>query len=848
MNGEYDAIIISHSQLEKIPVPPEIERNVIQRQIEELQESINYAEKNDENIRPTTIKQMQKRLNSLEENLNDKLEREKKTKALNFSDLGVDYLVVDESHMYKNLPFSTHLKVKGLGNQAGSKKALSMFCFTQYMNENDKKILFLTGTPISNSLTELYNINKFLMPDDLERKGIGSFDAWASNFAKIENVPELNATAQNFKIVNRFTALNNLPEVCGAYGKVADIVTNTDIKKHYTHYVPEVDVIKSISPISEEQRFYIGVQDSDGNYNEGSIIARMEKLGAGSFDPKADNHLKCTSDAKKAGIDFRLIDPNAPDFEKSKMNNCVKNIVAEYNNWSEEKGTQLVFLDIGTPHGTSQLSTNLKIDDEVKEKKSDEFININEVIDDDMDFDQEEDRDSEENSFFLYGDLYKKLVKAGIPREEIAFIHDTQGSNAKKQELFEKVNSGKVRVLIGSTAKMGAGTNVQERVTAIHHFDVPWRPSDFVQRNGRVIRQGNLLYSKDPENFKIKEFRYVTENTYDAVSWQIIETKSNSLVNFRKGLVDGRTLSGFEEEASAAEMKAAATGNPLIIEQVKLKNALDKEEILYKNYQNDIINAQDTIEANKKKNEYIKKEISHLQLAQNTLKNNQNENFKCVMFSPYGSSYSSNFEREFNIPKETNNDYTKTEQELMNKMFLENFKNIAIYERVTMDIMEYKGFTICGGWSENPKEISFTIQDRTTGKIVNFYPENLHYGVDESNLFTQISFNGFIRRLNNFLNEENLIKEENKNTERIKSLEKNTQDLKLFLEENKTYKNQKRLDLLRAENKTIMSELTKSSKNPEYKSSFKSKFLEQQKFDNRAIKKESNKDNGKEIL
>ena len=390
MNGEYDAIIISHSQLEKIPVPPEVEQNVVRRQIEELQESIDFAEKNDENIRPASIKQMQKRLNSLEERLKDKLDKDNKSKALNFSDLGIDYLVVDESHMYKNLPFSTHLKVKGLGNQAGSKKALSMYCFTEYLNNNDKKILFLTGTPISNSLTELYNINKYLMPSDLEKKGIGSFDAWASNFAKIENVPELNATAQNFKIVSRFTALNNLPEVCGAYGEIADIVTNSDIKKHYTHYVPEVNIIKSVSPISKEQRFYIGVQDKDGNYNEGSIIARMEKLGSGSFDPKIDNHLKCTSDAKKAGIDFRLIDPNAPDFEKSKMNNCVKNIVEEYHNWDKEKGTQLVFLDIGTPRQTNQLSANLNIDTENNKQEKD-FININEIIEDDVDFDQEED-------------------------------------------------------------------------------------------------------------------------------------------------------------------------------------------------------------------------------------------------------------------------------------------------------------------------------------------------------------------------------------------------------------------------------------------------------------------------
>lgn len=633
-----------------------------------------------------------------------------------------------------------------------------------------------------------------------------------------------------------------MPEVCGAYGEIADIVTNSDIKKHYTHYVPEVNIIKSVSPISKEQRFYIGVQDKDGNYNEGSIIARMEKLGSGSFDPKIDNHLKCTSDAKKAGIDFRLIDPNAPDFEKSKMNNCVKNIVEEYHNWDKEKGTQLVFLDIGTPRQTNQLSTNLNIDTENNKQEKD-FININEIIEDDVDFDQEEeDRDSDENSFFLYGDLYKKLVKAGISREEIAFIHDTGGSNAKKQELFQKVNSGEIRVLIGSTAKMGAGTNVQERVTAIHHFDVPWRPSDFIQRNGRVIRQGNVLFEKDPENFRIKEFHYITENTYDAVSWQIIETKAKSLVNFRKGLVDSRTLSGFEEEAaSAAEMKAAATGNPLILDQVKLKSALDREELSFKGYQNDINNAEDTIITNKNKVEYQQKTILNFEKAKEILKENISDHFRCTMISDYD-------ERKFDIPKEKENDFIKAEQEAMNKIFLQNFRDIASYELKSKDIMKYKGFVISGEYDKFLKIINFNISDKSENFI--FSPDNLRYNLKDNNIFTQVSFAGFVKRLNNFLNDENFDKNIQKSKDKITILNQNSIDLKLFLEENKTYKNQEELELLRKENKIIMSELEKSSKNPAYKSLFKSKFLESQnlKNNNRILSNENSKEKNKEIL
>lgn len=828
MNGEYDAIIISHSQLEKIPVPPKITEQNLQREIDELTESLSIAEKN-ENIKPVSVKQMQKRLESLENRFKEEIKKLNTSKALDFSDLGIDCLVVDESHMYKNLPFSSCLKVKGLGNQRGSIKSRSMYGFTTYMNENDKKIVFLTGTPISNSLTELYNINKYLMPKELDEKGIGSFDAWAGNFAKIENVPELNATAQNFKMVSRFTALNNLPEVCGAYNEVADIVTNADIKKFYTHYVPEVDIIKSASPISENQKFYIGVRDENGLYNKGSIIYRMEQLTQ-SHDPKIDNHLKCTSDAKKAGIDFRLIDPNAEDFENSKMNKCVKNVVNEYHNWENQKGTQLIFLDWGTPKSRDQLSQNIKIDNTEIKQEPKAFENINDTIsnDDDIDTDQSDDLDSDNKTYFLYGDLLQKLVKAGIPQNEIAFIHDTDGSNAKKQELFAKVNSGEIRVLIGSTAKMGAGTNVQERVTAIHHLDVPWRPSDFVQRNGRVIRQGNILFQNDPQNFKVKEFRYITEKTYDAVSWQIIETKSKSLVNFRKGLVDSRTLSGFEEEAaSAAEMKAAATGNPLILDQVKLKSALDKEELSFKAYQNDINNAEDTMHSNSSKIEYFEKNISKFQSIKEILKENEISNFKCSMFV---GDFNQN-EIKFDIPKDRNDEIVKAEQEKMNEIFTQNFRDLVKYELNSQDFMEYRGFIISGGYDKASKTIDFEIKDKNGNFSI--FPENLHYNLKENNIFTSnASFTGFIKRLNNFLNEENLDKSIKKAKNNITTLNQSNVDLKRYLDENQNYKHKEILELLKSENKTIMSELDKMSKNPAYKSEFKSKFLQMQSGEN----------------
>ena len=833
MNGNYDAIIITHSQLDKIPVPLEVSSKVLERELAELQESIRLKEE-DENATRTSLKQMQTRLQNLENKLNTLRDEKSKSKMLDFSDLGIDCLVVDESHMFKNLSFTTALDVKGLGNQAGSKKALSLYEKTTFLNDNDKKVIFLTGTPISNSLSELYTISKYLMPRELEQKGIDAFDAWASTFAGIENVPELDATAQKYKIVSRFVSLNNLPELCGMYSNTADIVTNTDIKKYYKNYVPGIEIKKEVSPASKAIQEYIGVQDPlTGRFNEGSIIDRMENMPE---DKSIDNHLKCTSDAKKAGIDFRLIDKNAPDYENSKINKCVKNIIDEYHAWGKDKGTQLVFLDIGTPKGANQLSTNIKIDDEsvaIKQPSMDEFRNINDIIDseEDIDTEQEADKFSDEETFFLYGDLYKKLVKAGIPRNEIAFIHDTNGSNAKKLELFQKVNSGDVRILIGSTAKMGAGTNVQERVTAIHHLDVPWRPSDFVQRNGRVIRQGNQLFARDPENFKIKEFRYLTEKTYDAVSWQIIETKTSSLINFRKGLVDGRTLSGFEEEAaSAAEMKAAATGNPLLITQVKLKSELDKEEMLFKNFKKEYQQCEENIIANTKLIEHYQKDITKLQNTLLAVQNNQNENFDCDIILNNFSSVS--MKEHFNIPKSKEygdpleNEKIKSDQESMARMFKENI-NLIFSGSSSYDVLEYKGFVVSGYYDDTMRSVVFELTNKDTGEVS--YPANLTYtNSDKNSLFKdQIKPTGFFTRLNNYLKEENIQKLIEQRKTDIQGLHKTNDSLEEYLQSNQQYPKMMQLELLRSDNKILMEELEKMSKDPGYKSMFNPQSLAQ---------------------
>lgn len=815
-NGEYDAIIITHSQLEKLPVPYEITQKVIGEQIAELEESVQLKNKEKETTSKTSLKRLEARITGLKEKLKNITDITEKTKLLDFSDLGIDCLVVDESHMYKNLPFSTSLdKIKGLGNPAGSAKAINLLEKTTYLNDNGKKIIFLTGTPVSNSLTELYAVQRFLAPDELKEAGIYSFDSWAATFAKIESTFELDASAQKYQAVSRFSQFNNLPEISNAYLNFSDIVTNDDIKKYYDNYVPEVEIVKSLSPRSQNVSNYIGVQDENGAFNKGSIIYRMENMPS---DPRIDNYLKCTSDAKKAGLDFRLIDPNAEDDPKSKINNCVQNIYDEYLNWQVDKGTQLVFLDIGTPKaGQSSAS----IDIEQNKQTQSDFSNINEVLEideDDIDVEAENDRD-DGDTFFLYGDLYKKLVEKGIPREQIAFIHDTGGSNSKKQELFAKVNSGEVRVLIGSTAKMGAGTNVQERVTAIHHIDVPWKPSDFVQRNGRVIRQGNKLFARDPKNFKIKEFRYVTEQTYDAVSWQIIENKTKSIVNFRKGVIGSeRTLSGFDEDvASVAEMKAIATGNPLMLTHIQIKTALDKEEITFKEFQKEKHRAEDTITNNEAKIKYLQEQIQTMQDVAKVSSEHTSENFQCGVYDVSLGKLIA-----FDIAKD-DSEATKIAQEKLSEAFKQNVKLLFEKPNEEVDFIKFKGLKVSGYYEESLKQVVFEINGKEGSTLV---PPNLTYKQQDRTMLIKddIKLGGFFKRLNNYLGslEESISKAQNQITDKQNEISA----MKQFLKENESYPRLELLHALRSDENAINRELNISASNKEYKSKFVARSLQ----------------------
>ena len=839
-NGNYDAIIMKYTQLERIPVPVEIEERIIEEQKEELEEAIRIREENGGS--KLSVKRLEAALEKLEAKLTELYDNRQKTKMIDFSELGVDCMVVDESHSFKNLQFSTALdNVKGLGNPTGSKRAMDLFMKTTYLHDQPNgKVMFLTGTPVSNSLSELYLLQKYLAPNELKEQGLFSFDSWVKTYGQLEKVFETGAVPNDYKVVNRFTSFNNLQSLGGSYLDFADIVTNAEIKKFSGAFVPEAEIITSKSKKSDEVARYIGVEiDKMGNYNEGSIVWRMERMK--DADPRQDNILKCTNDAKKACLDFRLINPAAEDDPNSKINKCVENILSEYEAYSEYKGTQLVFLDIGTPKSISQLSKNINLDDDFSKEiepaivPSDEFVNINESLskqEEPQDFSDDEiigDRDANEKTFFLYGDIYKKLVQKGIPREEIAFIHDAK-TNKEKQELFDKVNSGEIRVLIGSTAKMGAGTNVQERVTAIHHLDVPWKPSDLTQRNGRVIRQGNKIFENDPQNFKIKDFRYVTTETYDETSWQIVTSKAKAILNFRTGVLDGNSLDGFEDEAISCEvLKAISSGNPLILTNVKISTELEKLEREKKSYeQNQQLN-EDNLARSEAKCKFLTNEISTLLSTKEYVANFENKDgLACSMFQ------NNVFDKtktpvSFFIPKDDSSREVKIEQENMRKIFSNNVNLMFDAKNTSIDFCEYKGFVVSGYYDPGKREVAFELTNKQTKEV--FSPSNLvflsglnkEHSLFEKNLKDQINMVGFFSRLNNYINkiDENI--ERNRAT--LANETKKLGVLKDLVSNQCKFPNTALLRLLREEQRICFEEIEKKKGNKEYVSQFTSKAL-----------------------
>ena len=530
--GEYDAVVIGHTQFEKIPMSKEYQEKHIQDQIDEI---INYVEeyKHDRN-QNFTVKQLEKTKKKLEtrlEKLNDDF---KKDDVITFEELGVDKLFIDEAHNYKNLYLYTKMRnVAGIG-QSEAFKSSDMFMKCRYMDEmtNGKGIVFATGTPVSNSMTELYTMQRYLQYESLKKNNLEHFDAWASTFGETQSAFELSPEGTGYRVKTRFSKFYNLPELMSMFKEVADIQTADmlNLPTPEAHY----EVIKTLP--SEEQKEILK-----------SLSERADDVRNRVVEPDEDNMLKITNDGKKLALDQHLINPLLPDNPDSKVNVCVKNVFAIWDKTKENKSTQLLFSDMSTPKGDGE--------------------------------------------FNIYDDIREKLVAMGIPKEEIAFIHEAN-SDKQKDELFAKVRKGEIRILMGSTQKMGAGTNVQNKLIALHDLDVPWRPADLEQRAGRIVRQGN-------ENKEVNIYRYVTENTFDAYLWQTIENKQKFISQIMTSKTPVRVAEDVDESSlNYAEIKALATGDPKIKEKMDLDNEVTKLKMLEANYKSNRYRLEDKVAKN----------------------------------------------------------------------------------------------------------------------------------------------------------------------------------------------------------------------------------------------------------
>ena len=518
--GDYDAVIIGHSQFEKIPLSAERQARIIEDQIEEIENAI--AEAKEQSGEHFTVKQMEKTRKTLEVKLKKLQSTDRKDDVVTFEQLGVDRLFVDESQNYKNLYLYTKMRnVAGLSTSEAQKSS-DMFGKCRYLDEvtGGRGVIFATGTPISNSMTEMYTLMRYLQYSTLQQKQLTHFDAWASTFGETTTAIELAPEGTGYRARTRFAKFFNLPELMNMFKEAADIKTSDQL--HLP--VPEAKFETVVVKPSEIQQDMVK-----------SLSERAAEVHSGAVDPSVDNMLKITSDGRKIGLDQRLMNPLTPDDPDSKLNACVDNVLRIWNETKEDNLTQLIFCDMSTPKG--------------------------------------------DGSFNVYDDIRTKLLAAGVPESEVEFIHnaDTEG---KKADLFSKVRSGKVRVLLGSTAKMGAGTNVQTLLVAVHHLDVGWRPSDMTQRNGRIIRQGN-------KNKQVYVHNYVTEGTFDAYLWQTLENKQKFISQIMTSKSPMRSCDDVDEQAlSYAEVKALCAGDPRIREKMDLDVQVAKLKVLRSDYQN----------------------------------------------------------------------------------------------------------------------------------------------------------------------------------------------------------------------------------------------------------------------
>lgn len=534
--NDWDCVIMSHSSFEKLPMSNEYMLNNLNQEIIHINEMLDFYES--QNNRSFGVKQLKKTKDSYLSKIASITEGKSKDSIMNFDSIGFDALYVDEAHEFKNLQFYTkQSSIAGI-NPNGSNKAYDLYMKCKYINskkemetnKKDKGVFFATGTPLSNSLAELYTMTRYLDSSMLQKMGVSHFDAWSSVFTEVETKWQVNSTGKGFESKTMFSKFLNIPELSKMYLQTADVIINDDIKDYVK--LPQIETgkpINTVVPITEAQQEYM---------NE--IVERVNKIKSGAVDPTKDNMLKITTEAKKLSIDITLLDKK--EEHSNKIMVLTENVAQQYHKWTEDKGTQLIFCDMSTPSS--------------KKDKNDTCI---------------------------YDDITNMLIEKGVSPKEIAYIHDYK-SDDDKVKLFEQVNNGSIRILIGSSQKMGAGMNVQKRLVALHHMDAPWRPTDLQQREGRIIRQGNILNDKY-KNFAVNIQRYATENSYDSRLWQILQNKADFITQFKNGSLktrSGEDIGGDEEVKSAEEMKAIASGNPYAMLYLKLEDACKKADIVYR--------------------------------------------------------------------------------------------------------------------------------------------------------------------------------------------------------------------------------------------------------------------------
>ena len=560
-NGEYDAVIVSYEQFEKLPMSDDFTRQLYQEQIDSVIAAIEEA-KADKGDKALSVKDLEKKRKSLQTKIDKLTDKAKDEGNIDFEQLGVDSLFVDEAHNFKNLFYTTSMtNVAGLGNKDGSKRAFDLYTKVRYLQQlnGGRGIVFATATPVMNSMSEMYIMQKYLQPDLLNQLGLNTFDAWAKQFGEVVNGVEIKPSGQGYRVKQSFSRFKNMSELQLLFRNFADVLTDIPGLKIPKMKGGKVNVIVC-EPGQFQQDFMKELEQRADNIK--------------NVDPSVDNMLKITSDGRKISYTQRMIEPSLPYEEGCKIYRCADNVIKEYNDSKANKGTQIIFCDMATPKGKSDNTTDT------------------------------EDIETDMESAQLYDDLKTRLRQGGIPAKEIAFIHEAD-TDQKKKKLFADVNDGKVRVLIGSTGKMGVGMNAQKRIVAIHHLDAPWRPGDVEQRDGRAFRQGNI-------NDEVSKYTYVTEGSFDARLWDILDRKQNFINQIMNGESVGRDAEDTGEVTlSAAEVKALASGSPLIMEQVQLDTDIKKLESLYRAHVSAVRSAKERLLSDSGKIATLEKQIAN---------------------------------------------------------------------------------------------------------------------------------------------------------------------------------------------------------------------------------------------